>query len=177
MLQKKLMKLAQEQDANALTQIIEEHYDMIYRYCYKKVGDSFVAQDITQDTFLRFVSNIDTYSNCGKLKAYLYTIARNLCNDWYRQKKPVLLDEKTEILDFSTMNSLNKVIDNISLKQMISKLPSAQQEVIILRYGEDLKLREIADITGTTIFAIQYRLKAALSKLKKLEKEGYSLEK
>lgn len=164
---KGLMKSVKDGDEDALAQIIKEHYVMIYRYCYWKTQNSDIAQDITQDTFLKFVSHINTYSNYGKLQAYLYTIARNLCNDWYRKKKPISLDTQNEIIDFSALDTINRIVDNVTLKQLIDKLPSAQQEVIILRYGQDLKLRDIATITGTTIFAVQYRLKTALLKLRK----------
>ena len=63
----------------------EAQYDKIYRYCYYKVNNAAVAEDITQETFLRFLEN-STYKENGKELNYLYTIARNLCIDEYRKR-------------------------------------------------------------------------------------------
>ena len=57
---------------------IDEQYDKVYRYCYFRVKNQHLAEDITQETFLRFLES-DTYKNQGKSLHYLYTIARNLC--------------------------------------------------------------------------------------------------
>ena len=59
---------------------LEEQYDKIYRYCYFKVNRREIAEDITQETFLRFLEN-SNYANTGKAMQYLYTFARNLCVD------------------------------------------------------------------------------------------------
>ena len=69
-----------------MEEIIGEYYDDIYKYCYWRIKNSTEAQDITQETFLRFMQNLSTYIDMGKPKALLYTIARNLCINW--QKKP-----------------------------------------------------------------------------------------
>lgn len=64
---------------------IEEQYNKIYRYCYMKTRDHHTSEDLTQETFLRFLEN-HSYREIGKQMAYLYVIARNLCNDYYRCK-------------------------------------------------------------------------------------------
>lgn len=65
---------------------LEEQYDKIYRYCYFKVHSRETAEDITQETFLRFFESRN-YEDTGKPLHYLYTVARNLCIDEYRRKK------------------------------------------------------------------------------------------
>lgn len=62
----------------------EEQYDKIYRYAYYKMKQAEIAEDITQETFLRFLES-DTYRNTGQALQYLYTIARNLCMDEFRK--------------------------------------------------------------------------------------------
>ena len=57
---------------------LSEQYDKIYRYCYFKVNDRCAAEDLAQETFLRYFSHTP-YISRGKQLAYLYTIARNLC--------------------------------------------------------------------------------------------------
>ena len=63
---------------------IEKQYDRIYRYCYFKLRQREAAEDITQETFLRFLES-ETYQNEGKALQYFYTVARNLCIDEYRK--------------------------------------------------------------------------------------------
>lgn len=62
---------------------LKVQYDRLLRYCYMKTNDKYIAQDITQETFLRFWQS-HTYEDTGKEMAYLYTIARNLCMDEFR---------------------------------------------------------------------------------------------
>lgn len=78
---------------------LEEQYDKIYRYCYYKLHHREKAEDITQETFLRFLEN-ENYRDTGKGLQYLYTIARNLCIDEFR-KKP------TEELHFPEVHQRN----------------------------------------------------------------------
>ena len=59
---------------------LEEQYDKIYRYCYFKIRQREIAEDITQETFLRFFERSD-YISKGRSLQYLYTIARHLCID------------------------------------------------------------------------------------------------
>ena len=65
---------------------LSEQYDKIYRYCYFKVNDRCAAEDLAQETFLRYFSHTP-YISRGKQLAYLYTIARNLCVDYYRNPR------------------------------------------------------------------------------------------
>ena len=72
---------------------LEEQYNKIYRYCYMKLGHRQTAEDLTQETFLRFLAD-RSYQDMGRELAYLYTIARNQCIDYYRKEKPVALPEE-----------------------------------------------------------------------------------
>ena len=63
---------------------IEEQYDKIFHYCYYRIRDKNVAEDITQEVFLRFYNS--NYVEQQKEIRYLYTIARNLCIDEYRKR-------------------------------------------------------------------------------------------
>lgn len=67
---------------------LEKQYDKLLKYCYAKVKDRDLAEDIVQGTFLRFWQ-AKSYRDTGKEIAYLYTIARNLCSDAFRRKKDV----------------------------------------------------------------------------------------
>lgn len=72
--------------------IIAAYYDQIYKYCYWKIHDRDEAQDIIQDTFIRFMDAAHTYSEIEKPKALLYTIANNLCLNWLQRIHPQSLE-------------------------------------------------------------------------------------
>ncbi|WP_010275413.1 RNA polymerase sigma factor [Paenibacillus senegalensis] len=167
-----LIQAARDGDEQALTQLIQEHYEAIYRFCCWKVRDRETARDITQETFLRFIAALSRYTSQGKLRAYLYTIARNLCADWHKRKPAYLLAEPDHAFDPLPLSHQGLDDDQLWLRDLVERLPDHQREAVILRYGHDLKLSEIAQITQTTRFTVQYRLKGALTALRSQMKGG-----
>lgn len=166
------------QSGDEIEAIIRDNYDAIYRYCYWKIGNSSDAQDISQDAFLRFIENLSNYTNQGKPLALLYTIARNLCINWHKKTKPCSLEETQSIADASSLNVYEQIENELSLQRHINELPEEQQEAILLRYGQELKINDIAVITGTSRFVVMYRLRNALASLKKsLNRGGKPFEK
>ena len=115
---------------------IEEQYDKIYRYCYFKMYDDQIAQDITQETFLRFYKQGLNLGSDKELP-YLYTIAKNLCINHFRRRTTESLEEITEeVIDDPTED----LISNLTLRMTISKLPEDEQELIFLRYVNEISI-------------------------------------
>ena len=150
---------------------IEEQYDKIYRYCYFKMYDDQIAQDITQETFLRFCKQGLNLGSDKELP-YLYTIAKNLCIDHFRRRTVESLEEITEeVIDDPTED----LISNLTLRMIMSKLPEDEQELIFLRYVNEISIATICKITGLSRFAVYRRLSKSLKWLKEeLKKEGFS---
>ena len=152
---------------------IEEQYDKIYRYCYFKLYDDQIAQDITQETFLRFCKQGLNLGSDKELP-YLYTIAKNLCIDHFRQRTVESLGEITEeMIDDPTEDW----ISNLTLRMTISTLPEDEQELLFLRYVNEISITTICKITGLSRFAVYRKLSKSLKWLKEeLLKEGFSNE-
>ena len=150
---------------------IEEQYDKIYRYCYFKMYDDQIAQDITQETFLRFYKQGLNLGSDKELP-YLYTIAKNLCIDHFRKRTVESLEEITEeVIDDPTED----LISNLTLRMIMSKLPEDEQELIFLRYVNEISITAICKITGLSRFAVYRKLSKSLKWLKEeLLKEGFS---
>jgi RNA polymerase sigma-70 factor (ECF subfamily) len=150
---------------------IEEQYDKIYRYCYFKMYDDQIAQEITQETFLRFYKQGLNLGSDKELP-YLYTIAKNLCIDHFRRRTTESLEEITEeVIDDPTED----LISNLTLRMTISKLPEDEQELIFLRYVNEVSITTICKITGLSRFAVYRKLSKSLKWLKEeLLKEGFS---
>lgn len=150
---------------------VEKQYDKIYRYCYFKMYDDQIAQDITQETFLRFYKQGLNLGSDKELP-YLYTIAKNLCIDHFRRRTTESLEEITEeVIDDPTED----LISNLTLRMTISKLPEDEQELIFLRYVNEVSITTICKITGLSRFAVYRKLSKSLKWLKEeLLKEGFS---
>lgn len=145
---------------------IQEEYDKIYRYCYFKVGNSTLAEDLAQETFLKYFAQ-NSYIEHGKKLAYLYTIARNLCLDAYRKKQP---EELTDVIP-DAENSFERLELNIAIRQALKTLPEQERELLLFRYVNELSVGEIAVVTGISRFAVYRRTNSALASLKALLKE------
>lgn len=146
---------------------IQKQYDKIYRYCYYKVKNVPLAEDLTQETFLRYFTQ-NSYVEHGKKLAYLYTIARNLCMDSFRKAKIEAL-----CAEIPSEDCLEQLELNIVIKDALCELTDKEQEILLLRYANELAIGEISSIMGISRFAVYRLTNAALSSLKTLLKEDF----
>lgn len=144
---------------------LQEQYNRLLRYCYMKTEDRFLAEDITQEAFLRFWQS-RSYRDTGKELAYLYTIARNLCIDEFRRPAAEDIDEHGEIADGSA--SAVPFEDRIVLEQALEKLPDELREMVVLRYVSGLSDAEIGELFSISRFAVHRRIREGLNILKDL---------
>lgn len=136
-------------------------YDKIYRYCFYKVRNSEIAEDITQETFLKFFEHKHRIRH-GEDIAYLYTIAKNLCFDHFRQRQTAELTEEYPTEDFEEQSEIK-----IAIRNALEKLDERHREIIVLRYIGELSVNETAAAAGISRFAVHRLERAALNELKK----------
>lgn len=141
---------------------IEEQYDKIFRYCYYKVHDRHLAEDLTQETFLRAQKS---RQQIDVSERYLYTIARNLCIDEFRRKKAEAVEEETLEETLPQEGFEASLLEKIALEQALSKLSEEERELLILRYVNDEPFATICELTGISRFAVHRRLGSAKKKL------------
>lgn len=150
---------------------LEEQYDKIFHYCCFKMYDRQLAQDITQETFLRFYKR-NLKLDSEKVLPYLYATAKNLCADEIR-KKPVYSMEDVE--ENTICDASEEIINNLALRAAMHKLPAEDQELLFLRYVQEISVISICKITGISRFALYRRLTRAARQLKEeLYKEGFT---
>ena len=149
-----------------LEKIIQKYYDDIYRFCYYKTGNASISYDLTQETFIKLIKYIGTYKHKGRLKSYLITIAINVCNTYFHQNKVVLEDlDNNQTYNKTKLDEIEKIEQNDTILQTLNKLPEKQKEVIILRYYEDLKIKDISKILDEKVPTIKSRLRQGLEKM------------
>ncbi|GIO44210.1 RNA polymerase sigma factor [Paenibacillus apis] len=161
-------------DAEALNRLIERHYDFIKRYCYWKTGQAELAEDLTQDTFYRFCRSLSSYKDKGKCRAYLYTIARRLCADAFRERPPEPIEQVPEAKLGSALSAEDEAgahLQSKELLEVLQELPSELQEAIILRYSYGFRYREIAAITSVPLYKARIRVERGLAAMKKRMRE------
>ena len=145
---------------------LQEQYDKIYKYCYFKVKNTHLAEDLTQETFLRFFDQ-SNYISRGKPLAYLYTIAKNLCIDAYRKAEEQPLPDA--IADEGA--GLKALETTIAVREAVATLPEDIQEILLLRFSNELMVKEICEITGLSRFAVGRKINSGLKKLKTILRE------
>ncbi|MFI3325200.1 MAG: RNA polymerase sigma factor [Clostridia bacterium] len=146
---------------------LQEQYDKIYNFCYFRVKNREIAEDLTQETFLKYFS-YNSYIEKGKPLALLYTIAKNNCNDYFRLKQT---DELDENLSFDNGSQIDT---NLTVSKAISKLSFDEQEIIMLRFTNELGILEIAKHLNISRFAVNRKIKSTLKKLKlELKEEDF----
>ncbi|WP_177230485.1 RNA polymerase sigma factor [Chitinophaga sp. CF118] len=177
-----LITLFKKGHANALEELVHRHKDKIYTSIFLLVKDSFLAEDIFQDTFIKVIDTIraERYTEKGKFLPWAIRIAHNLCVDHFRKIKrnPIIKtsDDKDifNVLGFSESSAEEKMIARQShdrVRRMLDMLPEEQREVIILRHYADLSFKEIADLTHVSINTALGRMRYGLINLRKMMTE------
>ena len=144
---------------------MEEQYDKIYRYCFFKLHNRELAEDMTQETFLRYLQRYSNIAGVSALKC-LYTIARNLCVEEYRRPKY----ESVEASE-SDGTMEERLIEHLAVKKALSSLASDEQELLLLRYVNEVPVSTIAGILGISRFAVYRKLKSAAKQFREAIRE------
>ncbi len=95
-----LIQKMRQGEENAFDLFVRKHYEEILKYCHFHCPDLSYAEDLTQETFLHFFERLSDYHYIGKTRNYLYTIAGNLCKDYYKKKKECFLEEQGRMLGY-----------------------------------------------------------------------------
>ncbi|MCH1627046.1 RNA polymerase sigma factor [Ferdinandcohnia quinoae] len=162
----------------AMEVLTRKYYKPIYAFVYRKVGNKEMAYDLTQEIFIKMLQKIQSFSNKGSFKSWLYSIAVNHCRDYWRSADYKMTSQQAELPE--TIESKQKSIPYIferketreQVKVAINSLPEYQREALILKYFHDMKIKEIAEVTNASDSTVKSRLKQGLGKLATMLKRG-----
>lgn len=162
-----------EDKENLIDEIMNKYGQEVLQLVYSYVNNKEVAEDLTQDIFVKCYKSLHTYKGNSNLKTWLWRIAINHCKDylksWYNKKVIVTED------DFTYMESQKESVEQIviqsaedsRLASAVMNLPIKYREVIYLFYYEELSIKEIAIVIDVKENTIKTRLKKAKELLKK----------
>jgi RNA polymerase sigma-70 factor (ECF subfamily) len=156
---------------------IKKVMEEIYRFIYFKVSGHEEAEDLTAEVFLKAWNYIQEGKEVKSFSGILYRIARNTIIDLYRSKAAQpevtsLYNEEVEASDENVwLKKMDISIEHQGIVQVIKKLKQEYQEVVTLRFIDDLSIEEIAEITGKKKIAVRVTLHRALKKLQEFLKQ------
>jgi RNA polymerase sigma-70 factor (ECF subfamily) len=177
-----LMLLYSEGDVRAFEILLKRHERPIYNFVLRSCKRADVAEELTQEIFMRVVRSADGYQQKAKFTTWLYTIARNICIDRARRARrarEMSLDEK--IGDEDGNSFLDLVVDETAgvahmsyerrqflerLQAALAELPEDQREVFLLKEVSGLKFREIAEVVDAPVPTVKSRMRYALQALR-----------
>lgn len=158
----------QDSCKRAFLESFDEYNDAIFRFCVAKTSNRELAEDLTQETFMRYWQSLRDGREMSNTKSFLYTVARNLVIDWYRKHKSDSLDTKLDgglqLADGDAQSPESKAIYQEVLRA-VHELPEADADVLVLRFVNGLEPRDIADITGERANTVSVRISRAVQRL------------
>ncbi len=156
-------------DEKAYLKAYDQYSGALFRYVYYRVFNHERARDYTQEIFTRTWQYLIEGKKVKNLRAFLYQVARNLIIDESRKRQTVSLDEMHEEQGFDPpSDDSEKMIASIDAKaalEIIEELDDKHKDVFILRYVNDLKPKEIAEILGESQNVISVRIHRAKQKI------------
>jgi RNA polymerase sigma-70 factor (ECF subfamily) len=179
-----LMVRYQRGERKAFVELVRRHNRPIYNFSLRRLRVPALAEDVTQEVFMRLVQNAAEFKHEARFLTWLYTIARNLCIDQLRKqshRRHASLDQPRagepegqplaeSISDPSPRASAERSATSaevgVSIVRAVDSLPDDQREVFLLREVANLPFRDIAEITGVGENTVKSRMRYALDRLK-----------
>lgn len=154
-------------DEEAFRQLLDRHQDAVYGFAKRFIGDAHEAADIAQETFLRLYRVAGNYRPGASFRSYLFRIARNLCIDFMRKKRPVSMEPLPETIAQETpLGHVERVQMMSALMAAIDDLPENQRAAILLRHDQGFCYQEISEAMGLTVSAVESLLVRARRNLR-----------
>ena len=182
-----LIKNFQGGNNDAFEELLARYKNRIYNFIYRFVNDVNLAEDLTQDTFMKLFTHKDSYREIAKFSTWLYTVAQNLAKTELRKrsrrKTYSVSDLSTKDREFAISSDQNIVVDknadldnfNIVIMDCLTELSEEFQIMIILRDFQELSYEIISNIMEIPIGTVKSRINRGRLKLVKLLKDkGYN---
>lgn len=163
-----LMSFLQKGSESAFNELYDRYSNRILFFMYKLLQqDEARAQDFTQDVFLKVIENAERFDTAKSFKTWIFTIAANHCKNYFRSaySNTIDIDRIEEESTEEELGLYDKERVMTVLSTEIDRLASPYKETFVLRYSEDLKIKEIAEIMDCPVGTIKSRLNHAVKQV------------
>ena len=162
-----LMSRISRGDAAAFKEVLHRHQNAVYGFACRMIGDRQEAEDMAQEAFLRLYRSSGAWRPEAALRTFLFRIVKNLCIDYLRKKRPELMETLPEMVQEQTpLDLLEKAIAADRLERAIDNLPANQRAALLLQSREQLPYKQIAEILGVSVGAVESLLVRARQTLR-----------
>jgi RNA polymerase sigma-70 factor (ECF subfamily) len=163
-------------DRDAFASLLARYQNRLYRYLLRLVYEPATAEDLFQQTWLKVLEGIHRFDPKRNFEAWLFTVARNVAIDYLRRVRPQSLDEPSDdgispLERFAAREpgALEEVIGSEQasvVQRALEAQPPMYREILTLRFEEEMKLEEIAEVLGIPLSTVKSRLGRALERLR-----------
>jgi len=167
-------------DDTAFSELVSKYHKSVHALAWRKIGDFHIAEEITQDTFLKAYQRLSTLREPRSFASWIYVIAANRCKAWHRKKRlrtQSLENTNSAVLEKATYSSYVSAENERTsveaqrevVKKLLAKLQESDRTVVTLYYLGEMTYEEISRFLGVSVSAIKNRLYRARQLLKKEE--------
>lgn len=170
----------EEQDSVYFTKLYRRYGGKVFAKCISMLGDEGLARDATQDIFIKILLNLSKFSEQSSFSTWIYSITYNYCIDLIRKKKkmPLLF---TEDVGKVSKEQVVEVPDSVllemkqeRLEKVLDLLPPGDKAILLMKYIDDLQIKDIGDILGKTESAIKMQIMRAKQKAQMIHNELFA---
>ena len=167
-------------DETAFAELVNKYQKPVHALAWRKVGDFHIAEDITQDAFLKVYQRLSTLKDPNQFSGWIYVITANLCATWLRKKRiqtqPLEGTDTTMIQEDAYSRHVTEERRSTAVeaqrevvKKLLAKLKESERTVMTLHYLGEMKVEEISRFLGVSASTIKSRLRRARNRLKEEE--------
>ncbi len=168
----------QTQDGRYFDQLYNRYSGKVYGKCISLLKNEEKAADAMQDVFVKILLNLSKFSGKSRFSTWLYSITYNYCIDTIRKKKKdplVAVDDLTNQHDTAEDVEDSFILEtNIArLKVVLEEIPVKDKAILLMKYQDEMSIKEIGSITDKSESAVKMKIKRAKQKFQKVYKEIY----
>jgi RNA polymerase sigma-70 factor (ECF subfamily) len=149
-------------------QLIQPYSDRLLRSAILLCGDESVAQDLVQETFLHAIQSVERFRGDSTVHTWLHGILVNLCHRRVREQARLVLEESLapkETVQPSPTEAMEEDFFADKVAEAVQQLSAEHRRAVVLRYYNNLKIKEIAELVGVSTGTVKSRLHYAIRSL------------
>ncbi len=167
------------QDQKCFDLLYSRYSSKIFGKCISILKDEEKAEDATQEIFVKILLNLSKFSGKSKFSTWIYSITYNYCIDSIRKRKKdksVLVEDLANQHDTADDGLEDQFLLELNVKRLkiiLDKIPVTDKSILLMKYQDELSIKEISEVLVKSESAIKMKIKRAKQKFKKVYKENY----
>jgi len=173
-----VIQYLETQNVNYFNLLYDRYSDKVYAKCVSLLKDYTLAEDSTQEIFVKILLNCSKFNNKSKFSTWIYSITYNFCIDEIRRQKKEI---KENVENFSSLDQIDNDIDDAQileinvyrLKEVLEFMPCEDTSVLMMKYQDDMSIKDMSLVLNKTESAVKMKILRAKKKFINIYKEKY----